>query len=63
MDEIEREAIRDEGYDPDDPAVVAALNPGARRAGRSRLHRPCGELGGGGIERSKHVRAQQQRAH
>jgi hypothetical protein len=25
MDDIEREAIRDEGYDPDDPAVVAAL--------------------------------------
>lgn len=26
MDDIEREAIRDEGYDPDDPAVVAALD-------------------------------------
>jgi hypothetical protein len=25
MDDIEREAIRDEGYDPDDPAVVAAF--------------------------------------
>jgi hypothetical protein len=25
MDESERAAIRDEGYDPDDPAVVAAL--------------------------------------
>jgi hypothetical protein len=26
MDEIERAAIRDEGYDPDDPEVVAALD-------------------------------------
>jgi hypothetical protein len=26
MDEIERAAIRDEGYDPDDPDVVAALD-------------------------------------
>jgi hypothetical protein len=26
MDEIERAAIRDEGYDSDDPAVVAALD-------------------------------------
>ena len=26
MDEIERAAIRDEGYDPDDPGVVAALD-------------------------------------
>jgi hypothetical protein len=26
MDEIERAAIRDEGYDPDDPAVVAAID-------------------------------------
>jgi hypothetical protein len=26
MDEIEREAIRDEGYDPDDPAVVKATD-------------------------------------
>jgi hypothetical protein len=26
MDDIEREAIRDEGYDPDDPTVVAALD-------------------------------------
>jgi hypothetical protein len=26
MDEIERAAIRDEGYDPDDPKVVAALD-------------------------------------
>jgi len=26
VDDIEREAIRDEGYDPDDPAVVAALD-------------------------------------
>jgi hypothetical protein len=26
MDDIEREAIRDEGYNPDDPAVVAALD-------------------------------------
>jgi S1-C subfamily serine protease len=26
MNEIERAAIRDEGYDPDDPAVVAALD-------------------------------------
>jgi hypothetical protein len=26
MDEIERDAIRDEGYDPDDPAVLAALD-------------------------------------
>jgi hypothetical protein len=26
MDDIEREAIRDEGYDSDDPAVVAALD-------------------------------------
>lgn len=25
MDEIERAAIRAEGYDPDDPAVLAAL--------------------------------------
>jgi hypothetical protein len=25
MDEIERAAIRDEGYDPDDPKVIAAL--------------------------------------
>jgi Protein of unknown function (DUF732) len=28
MDDIKREAIRDEGYDPDDPAVVAALELG-----------------------------------
>ena len=27
MDEIERAAIRDEGYDPDNPDVVAALDP------------------------------------
>lgn len=26
IDDIERAAIRDEGYDPDDPAVVAALD-------------------------------------
>jgi hypothetical protein len=26
MDDIERAAIRDEGHDPDDPAVVAALD-------------------------------------
>ena len=26
MDQIERAAISDEGYDPDDPAVVAALD-------------------------------------
>jgi hypothetical protein len=26
MDEIERAAIRDEGYDPDDPAVAAATD-------------------------------------
>ncbi|MCZ8380358.1 hypothetical protein O6P37_15930 [Mycobacterium sp. CPCC 205372] len=26
MDDIERAAIAAEGYDPDDPAVVAALN-------------------------------------
>jgi hypothetical protein len=26
MDEIERAAIRDEGYDPDNPAVLAALD-------------------------------------
>jgi hypothetical protein len=26
MDDIEGDAIRDEGYDPDDPAVVAALD-------------------------------------
>jgi hypothetical protein len=26
MDEIERAAIRDEGYDPDDPEVIAALD-------------------------------------
>jgi hypothetical protein len=26
MDEFERAAIRDQGYDPDDPAVVAALD-------------------------------------
>jgi hypothetical protein len=26
MDEIERAAIRDEGFDPDDPAVVAAID-------------------------------------
>lgn len=26
MDDIEREAIRDEGYDPDDPALVAAID-------------------------------------
>jgi hypothetical protein len=26
MDDIEREAIRDEGRDPDDPAVVAVLD-------------------------------------
>ena len=26
MDDIEREAIRDEGYHPDDPAVVAAID-------------------------------------
>ena len=25
MDECERAAIRDEGYDPDDPAVIVAL--------------------------------------
>jgi hypothetical protein len=25
MDDIELEAIRDEGYDPDDPAVLEAL--------------------------------------
>jgi hypothetical protein len=32
MDDIEREAIRAEGYDPDDPAVLAALERGARHA-------------------------------
>jgi hypothetical protein len=37
MDEIERAAIRDEGYDPDDPAVIAALDPGARRGGGIQL--------------------------
>jgi hypothetical protein len=26
MDDIEREAIRDEGLDPDDPAVIAAID-------------------------------------
>jgi hypothetical protein len=26
MDEIERAAILDEGYDPDDPKVIAALD-------------------------------------
>ncbi|MDJ0362997.1 hypothetical protein [Rhodococcus sp. H29-C3] len=26
MDEDERAAIRDEGYDPDDPAVIDALD-------------------------------------
>lgn len=26
MDEIEREAIRAEGHDPDDPAVVTAID-------------------------------------
>ncbi len=26
MDDIEREAIRDEGYDPDDPKVITALD-------------------------------------
>jgi hypothetical protein len=26
MEDIERAAIRDEGYDPDDPAVIAALD-------------------------------------
>jgi hypothetical protein len=26
MDEIQRAAIRDEGYDPDDPEVIAALD-------------------------------------
>jgi hypothetical protein len=26
MEEIERDAIRDEGYDPDAPSVVAALD-------------------------------------
>jgi hypothetical protein len=26
MDEVERAALRDEGYDPDDPVVVAALD-------------------------------------
>jgi hypothetical protein len=26
MDEIERAAIRDEGYDPDGPEVVAAID-------------------------------------
>jgi hypothetical protein len=26
MDEIERAAIRDEGYDPDDPAIIAAID-------------------------------------
>jgi hypothetical protein len=26
MDDEEREALRAEGFDPDDPAVVAALN-------------------------------------
>jgi hypothetical protein len=34
MDEIERAAIGDEGYDPDDPKVIAALDRVARRAGR-----------------------------
>jgi hypothetical protein len=35
MDDIEREAIRAEGYDPDDPAVDAALD--RVRAERSSL--------------------------
>ena len=33
MDDIEREAIRDEAYDPDDPAVLAALDRCAPRSG------------------------------
>jgi hypothetical protein len=26
MDEIERAAVRDKGYDPDDPKVIAAID-------------------------------------
>jgi hypothetical protein len=26
MDDVERDAIRDEGLDPDDPAVIAAID-------------------------------------
>ena len=34
IDDIEREAIRDEGYDPDDPAVLAALDRVRAELGR-----------------------------
>jgi hypothetical protein len=34
MDDIERVLIRDEGYDPDDPAVVAALERVRAELGR-----------------------------
>jgi hypothetical protein len=35
MDEIERAAIRDEGYDPDDPNVIAAPDRVRAELGRS----------------------------
>jgi hypothetical protein len=40
MDDIERAAIRDEGYDPDDPEVVAALDR-VRAELAAVLRNPC----------------------
>ena len=40
MDDIEREAIRAEGLDPDDPAVVAALDR-VRAELATLLRSPC----------------------
>jgi hypothetical protein len=42
MDDIEREAIRDEGYDPDDPAVVATLDRVRAELARAARSRPGG---------------------
>jgi hypothetical protein len=39
MDDVERAAIREEGYDPDDPKVIAALDRvRAELAGRLSPH-------------------------
>jgi hypothetical protein len=44
VDEIECAAIRDEGYDPDDPAVIAALH--RVRAELAAFGRVCREQDG-----------------
>ena len=43
--EIERAAIRDEGYDPDDPKVIAALDRVRAELGANSIP-PCPRSGG-----------------